>query len=55
MPLIALKPLPEVNAVGDENSLSIPRDFQPGVLILHRQFLSNKVLAQHVERFIGKG
>ena len=55
MPLSALKSLPDVHAVWDENSLSIPRDFQPGVLILHRQFLANKVLAQHVERFIGKG
>lgn len=55
MPLSALKSLPEVHAVWDENSLSVPRDFQPGVLILHRQFLANKVLAQHVERFIGKG
>jgi 2-polyprenyl-3-methyl-5-hydroxy-6-metoxy-1,4-benzoquinol methylase len=55
MPLNALKSLPEVHAVWGENSLSIPRDFQPGVLILHRQFLANKVIAQHVERYIAKG
>ena len=55
MPLSALKSLPEVHAVWGENSLSIPRDFQPGVLILHRQFLANKVIAQHVERYIAKG
>jgi 2-polyprenyl-3-methyl-5-hydroxy-6-metoxy-1,4-benzoquinol methylase/glycosyltransferase involved in cell wall biosynthesis len=54
-PLTALNSLPNVRAVWDEGSLAIPKDFKPGVLILHRQFLNNTVIATHVERLIAQG
>jgi 2-polyprenyl-3-methyl-5-hydroxy-6-metoxy-1,4-benzoquinol methylase len=54
-PLTTLKSLPNVRAVWGEGSLAIPNDYQPGVFILHRQFVSNKAIAQHIERLIEKG
>jgi 2-polyprenyl-3-methyl-5-hydroxy-6-metoxy-1,4-benzoquinol methylase len=54
-PLAALKSLPSVRAVWGEGGLSIPNNFRPGVLILHRQFVNRPDIAGHVERMIAKG
>jgi hypothetical protein len=44
-----------MRAVWGENSVAIPGDFQPGVLILCRQFLNIPSLRAHVERLIKAG
>ena len=54
-PLTALKSLPNVKAVWGQGSLTIPKDFKPGVLILHRQFLNSLAVARHIERLIDAG
>lgn len=54
-PLTALKSLPNVKAVWGQGSLTIPKEFKPGVLILHRQFLNTAAVARHIERLIDAG
>jgi 2-polyprenyl-3-methyl-5-hydroxy-6-metoxy-1,4-benzoquinol methylase len=54
-PLKALNTTVTSRAVWGEGSLSIPADFDAGVLILHRQFVNSRAIADHVERLIAKG
>lgn len=54
-PLKALNTTVTSRAVWGEGSLTIPADFEPGTLILHRQFVNARPIADHVERLIAKG
>lgn len=54
-PLAALDSLPRARVVWGAGGVSIPDDFPPGVLMLHRQFMNNAALNAHVEKLISKG
>jgi hypothetical protein len=54
-PLRALNTLPGVEAVWSSSSLVLPQGAAPGVLILHRQFMSKPAFNQQMERLVEKG
>ncbi len=54
-PLASLNSLPSVRAIWAQESLRIPKEFKPGILILHRQFLNNSAFAMHIEKLIAVG
>jgi 2-polyprenyl-3-methyl-5-hydroxy-6-metoxy-1,4-benzoquinol methylase len=54
-PLTALNSLPGARAVWGAGGLSIPRDFSPGVLVLHRQFMNDAAANAHFEQCVAKG
>lgn len=54
-PLAALNTLPGVRAVWSAGGISIPNDFQPGIFILHRQFMNDARFNAHIEKMIEKG
>ena len=53
-PLATLNTLPSVRAVWSSEKLEVPSG-DPGVLILHRQFVNTLSFQQAIERFISKG
>lgn len=54
-PIAALSSLPEIRATWGAETLSIPRQWAPGVLTIHRRFLNGDTLASTVETMIAKG
>jgi SAM-dependent methyltransferase len=54
-PLSALSSLPAARVTWAENGISIPQDWEPGVLILQRQFQVDPKFNAHIERLIAKG
>jgi SAM-dependent methyltransferase len=54
-PLRALNTMVGVQAHWGEVNVSIPSDAQPGILVLHRQFLNHAGIVDHVEKLIAKG
>lgn len=54
-PLTALKSLVGSRCVWGYGGISIPPDFQPGVLILHRQFMNDSNFNSRIELLIEKG
>lgn len=54
-PLAALRTLPGVRAVWDSGHAPIPRYFEPGIVVLHRQFLDDPALNAGLDRLIAKG
>ena len=51
-PLMATQSLPEVRAVWNSNGLALPKEMKPGILILHRQLMSDEPFKQSIEKFI---
>jgi hypothetical protein len=54
-PLSALATLPGARVTWDEATVSIPREWPPGVLIMHRQFLNGGGIIGVIERMIERG
>lgn len=54
-PCAALASLPGVQAVWGSNSVSIPPTWQPGIFVLHRQFMTDANLNSHIEKMINNG
>jgi 2-polyprenyl-3-methyl-5-hydroxy-6-metoxy-1,4-benzoquinol methylase len=54
-PLAALSSLPATHVTWGDMRISIPRDWEPGVLILQRQFQIDPEFNGCIERFIAKG
>lgn len=54
-PLAALAAMPQIYVRWGSNGVGIPRDQPPGILMLHRQFLTPGSLRDNVERMIGRG
>lgn len=54
-PLTALNTQPQVRAVWSSNQLTVPSGWDPGIFVLHRQFMIVPAFNEAVERFIQKG
>lgn len=54
-PMQALASLPSVRAVWGAGGVQIPGDWEPGVLILHRQFMDSPAFVEAIERRIARG
>jgi 2-polyprenyl-3-methyl-5-hydroxy-6-metoxy-1,4-benzoquinol methylase len=54
-PMMSLDSIPEVKAVWSAGSLSLPKDMTPGVLVLHRQFMTEPPLKEAMEALVAKG
>lgn len=54
-PLAALRSLPGVQAVWSSTQLSIPRQWAPGILVLHRSFVNNPALINTLEGLATRG
>jgi hypothetical protein len=54
-PLAALRSLPGVQAVWSSSQLSIPRQWAPGILVLHRSFVNNPALINTLEGLAARG
>ncbi len=54
-PLAALRTVPNVRATWSEGSLSIPSDYSPGIIFLHRQFMNDEKFNQGLEQKIKEG
>jgi 2-polyprenyl-3-methyl-5-hydroxy-6-metoxy-1,4-benzoquinol methylase len=54
-PMMSLDSIPEVRAVWSAGSLSLPKDMTPGVLVLHRQFMTEPALKEAMEALVAKG
>jgi len=54
-PLTALSSLPGVRCVWGSESITMPADFGPGVLMLQRRFMDDPVFNEQMERLIEKG
>jgi 2-polyprenyl-3-methyl-5-hydroxy-6-metoxy-1,4-benzoquinol methylase len=54
-PMMSLDSMPEVKAVWSAGSLSLPKDTTPGVLVLHRQFMTEPALKEAMEALVAKG
>lgn len=54
-PMSALKSLPQARAIWSSQGLQIPRDWPAGILVLHRQFMTDSALNQTVEGLISRG
>lgn len=54
-PLAALASLPGVRTTWGAGSVRVPPDWPPGIFILHRQFMNDAGLNQHLERLIAQG
>ena len=54
-PLATLNTLPMTRTVWDAGSVKIPRDFEPGVFILHRRFMNDPTFNDAIEAQIAKG
>lgn len=54
-PLAALATLPDTRVVWSSDDLVIPRDWQPGVFVLQRQFMSDPAFNAQMEKLIARG
>lgn len=54
-PLQALASLPGVTAAWGGGSVSFPKRAEPGIFLLHRQFLNDEPMISTVERMVSKG
>lgn len=54
-PLAALRSLPGVRAAWDAGGAPIPRAFEPGIFVLHRQFLDDPAFVAGLDGLIAKG
>jgi len=54
-PLQTLASLPATRVTHSEQGITLPTDWNPGVLILQRQFLIHKPFIESLEKLIGKG
>jgi glycosyltransferase involved in cell wall biosynthesis len=53
--MIALNSLPQVISVTSAETLLIPKDMMPGILVLQRQFMDNVVFNDALETLVNKG
>jgi hypothetical protein len=54
-PMSALKSLPQARVIWSSQGLQIPRDWPAGVLVLHRQFMTEPAVNQNIETLISRG
>jgi hypothetical protein len=54
-PLTLLRGYPSVQVSWQSDGFQVPKGWQPGVLILHRQFLNTPKIQEGIEGFIAKG
>lgn len=54
-PLAALRTLPNVRVTWSEGMLTIPKDYQPGIIILHRQFMNDTNFIAGIEQKVREG
>jgi len=54
-PMMALQSMPSARVVWAEQSLALPKNFENGVLILHRQIMGDETFQNEMERWVGKG
>jgi SAM-dependent methyltransferase len=54
-PFTALRSQPGVQVVWSADNLSIPRGWEPGVLVLHRSFMNNPAQVQALEGLAARG
>lgn len=54
-PLGLLSTLPNIKSTWGHGSVSIPKNFKPGIFILHRQFMNNSDLNNKIEFLIDQG
>lgn len=54
-PMAALASLPDTRMVWSSEDLVIPRDWPPGVFILHRQFMNDSAFNAQMEKLVARG
>jgi hypothetical protein len=54
-PMMALNSLHEISAVWNAETLSLPKEMSPGVLVLHRQFMLEPAFNEAMETLVAKG